>query len=86
MRLGAVIDRTGPEERSALVAAGATELRIPVRWALLQPRAGQWDGDALEAVTTEVAEANDAGLAPWLALLGRRVPAPLPGWDGRSPG
>jgi hypothetical protein len=76
VRLGAVTDRTGPDERSALVAAGATELRIPVRWVLLQPRAGQWDGDALEAVATEVAEASDAGLAPWLALLGRRVP----GW------
>jgi hypothetical protein len=76
VRLGAVIDRTGPDERSALVAAGVTDLRIAVRWAQLQPRAGHWDGDALEAVATEVAEAQDAGLAPWLALLGRR----LPGW------
>jgi hypothetical protein len=76
VRLGAVIDRAGPDERAALVAAGVTELRIAVRWAQLQPRAGHWDAEALEALATEVAEAADAGLAPWLALLGRRVP----GW------
>ena len=76
MRLGAVIDRAGPDERAALVAAGATELRIAVRWAQLQPRAGHWDGHALEALATEVTGAVEAGLAPWLALLGRRVP----GW------
>jgi hypothetical protein len=76
MRLGAVIDRVGPDERAALVAAGVTELRIAARWAQLQPRAGHWDGQALEALATEVTEARDAGLTPWLALLGRRVP----GW------
>jgi hypothetical protein len=76
VRLGAVIDRAGPDERAALVAAGATELRIAVRWAQLQPRAGHWDGSALDALAAEVADARDAGLAPWLALLGRRVP----GW------
>jgi hypothetical protein len=76
VRLGAVIDRAGPDERAALVAAGVTDLRITVRWAQLQPRAGHWDGYALEALAAEVTEAREAGLAPWLALLGRRVP----GW------
>ncbi len=76
MRLGAVVDRAGPDERAALVAAGASELRITARWAQLQPRAGHWDGHVLEALATEVTEAREAGLAPWLALLGRRVP----GW------
>jgi hypothetical protein len=76
VRLGAVIDRTGPDERAALIAAGATDIRIPVRWGQLQPRAGHWDGHALEALATEVTDAGEAGLAPWLALLGRRVP----GW------
>jgi hypothetical protein len=74
VRLGAVIDRAGPDERAALVAAGATELRIPARWAQLQPRSGHWDGSVLEALAAEVTGAREAGLAPWLALLGRRVP------------
>jgi hypothetical protein len=76
VRLGAVIDRAGPDERAALVEAGATELRIAVRWAQLQPRAGHWDDHALEALAAEVTGSLEAGLAPWLALLGRRVP----GW------
>jgi hypothetical protein len=76
VRLGAVVDRAGPDELAALVAAGATELRIAARWAQLQPRADHWDGSALEALATEVTDAREAGLAPWLALLGRRVP----GW------
>ncbi len=75
-RLGAIADRLGPDTLSALVAAGATELRVPARWPVLQTRPGQWDGGALEALTTDVTAARDAGLSPWLALLGRRVP----GW------
>jgi hypothetical protein len=75
-RLGAIADRVGPDARAALVAAGATALRIPARWAVLQTRPGQWDGGALEDLATEVTAARDAGLHPWLALLGRRVP----GW------
>jgi hypothetical protein len=76
VRLGAVIDRIGPDERAALVAAGVTELRIAARWATLQPRPGHWDGSALEALGAAVAAARDSGLEPWVALLGRRVP----GW------
>jgi hypothetical protein len=75
-RLGAILDRPGPDHRAALVAAGCTALRIPARWPDLQPRAGQWDGEALENLRAQAADAAAAGLEPWLALLGRRVP----GW------
>jgi len=76
VRLGAVVDQTGPDGRAALLAAGVTELRIVARWASLQPRPGHWDGSALDALAAEVADARDSGLAAWVALLGRRVP----GW------
>ena len=74
MILGAVIDRTGPDERDALVAAGCTAVRVPARWRELQPGADRWDGDAVEALRTAVTDVAAAGLAPWVALLGRQIP------------
>jgi hypothetical protein len=76
VQLGAIVDRVTRDDRAALGAGGATELRIPARWVDLQPRAGHWDGETLEALAVQVTDARDAGLGPWLALLGRRTP----GW------
>jgi hypothetical protein len=75
-RFGAILDRPGPDRRAALRSAGANALRIPARWPELQPRQGQWDGQAIEQLRVEAADATAVGLEPWLALLGRRVP----GW------
>ena len=54
-----------PTSGAALVAAGATELRIAVRWAQLQPRAGHWDGRRPRSAGHRGGRApRDAGLAP----------------------
>src|SRR2546423_1410000 len=74
--LGAVVDRTGPDERAALAAAGCRAVRVPARWRDLQPGPDRWDGDALEALARAADDAATVGLAPWVALLGRHVP----GW------
>ena len=42
----------------------------------IEPRAGQWSGEAPRGDLTSIATARGTGLQPWLALLGRRVP----GW------
>jgi hypothetical protein len=72
--LGAILAATRPDELGAVASAGATAVRLPVRWADLQPTAGRWSSEAVEALASDLTAATTAGLAPWLALLGRRTP------------
>jgi hypothetical protein len=74
VRLGAVIAEARPDDLVALAAAGVSEVRLAARWGEVQPAADRWSGPAVEALTASVGAVRAAGLAPWLALLGRRIP------------
>jgi hypothetical protein len=68
--------RAHPDEVAQVVEAGATEVRLVVDWATLQPGEGRWSGEATEALITAVDAARGDGLAPWLTLL----QGPIPPW------
>jgi hypothetical protein len=74
VRLGAVATEARPDDLAALAGAGVSEVRLAVRWGEVQPAADRWSGPAVEALTSSVGAVRAAGLAPWLALLGRRIP------------
>jgi hypothetical protein len=74
VRLGAILSQARPDELVAVAEAGVTEVRLAVRWADVQPAAGRWSGQAMEALESAVRVARASGLGPWLALLGRDTP------------
>jgi hypothetical protein len=74
VRIGAVAAGDRPDDLAALASVGVTDVRLAVRWADLQPAADRWSGPAVEALATAIAGVREAGLSPWLALLGRRTP------------
>jgi hypothetical protein len=74
VRLGAVVAESRPDDLAALASAGVTAVRLTARWGDLQPGPDRWSGPAVETLAASVAAAQAAGLAPWLALLGRRTP------------
>src|SRR5262245_25815801 len=74
VRLGAVLPTARPDDLSAVASIGAPAVRLPVRWPDLQPQADRWSGEATEVLASALGTAAAAGLAPWLALLGRRTP------------
>ena len=74
MRIGAVATGDRPDDLADLASVSITDVRLAVRWPDLQPAADRWSGPAVEALTTAIAAVREAGLTPWLALLGRRTP------------
>jgi hypothetical protein len=74
LRIGTVVAQVTQDELAALASAAVTDVRINVPWTEIEPRAGQWSGEALEGIASAIATARNAGLQPWLALLGRRLP------------
>jgi hypothetical protein len=74
VRLGAVAATNRPDDLAALASVGVTDARVAVGWTDLQPAADRWSGPAVEALATTIASVREAGLTPWLALLGRRTP------------
>lgn len=66
------------EDLQLLAQHGLLDARLPVDWATLQPRAGQWDDERAEWYRHVFDAADEAGVRIWLALLDRA--AALPGW------
>lgn len=69
------LDRDGFSEDLALLAGlGAGYARITLDWAWLQPRAGVFDGDAVEWYSGVLQHAAALGIGLHVALLERAVP------------
>jgi len=69
------LDRTRFHEDLGLLAGlGANMVRITLDWAWLQPRAGTFDGDAVEWYSGLLQHAATLGIAVQLTLLERAVP------------
>jgi beta-glucosidase len=72
-----------PADRDAIASeAGAIEhtqlacARVPVSWARMQPRPGEFDGSEVEAVRERLVRLSDRGVEPLVALWH----AETPGW------
>lgn len=74
MPIGAVVADPRPDDLAGLASVGVTAVRLAARWGDLQSGPDRWSGPAVEALAASIAAAHAAGLMPWLALLGRRVP------------
>lgn len=69
------LDRTRfPEDLALLAGMGAAAVRITLDWEWLQPRAGMFDGDAVEWYAGVLQHAAGSGIAVHLTLLERNVP------------
>lgn len=72
---------TEPADVARLAAiareAGATHVRMPVRWRVVEPERGRWDFSRLDAV---VAAVRSAGLEPLATLMSP------PGWSNGTDG
>jgi len=69
------LDRTRFHEDLGLLAGlGAGMVRITLDWAWLQPRAGTFDGDAVEWYAGLLQHAATLGVAVQFTLLERAVP------------
>jgi beta-glucosidase len=71
--LGAAFPATGATSRaddaSALAELGVGAVRLPLAWHRLQPRAGELDGGAAEAVAGLLDDFAAAGIGVWACLL-----------------
>lgn len=64
-----------PEDLALLGGLGAKQVRITLDWAWLQPKAGTFDGDAVEWYSGVLQHASTVGVGVQLTLLERAVPA-----------
>jgi Glycosyl hydrolase family 1 len=62
------------EDLGLLAGLGASNVRITLDWAWLQPRAGEMNGDAVEWYAGLLQQATSLGVGLQLALLEREVP------------
>ena len=62
------------EDLALLAGLGASTVRITLDWAWLQPKAGMFDGDAVEWYAGLLQQAATLGVGVQLTLLERDVP------------
>ncbi len=64
------------DDLAMMASLGATDVRLGLEWARIEPVEGKVDSEALDRYGDVVAHARSVGLAPWLTL----VHTSLPGW------
>ena len=62
------------EDLTLLAGLGAAGIRITLHWEWLQPRAGEFDGDAVEWYAGVLQHAHTLGIGVHMTLLERSVP------------
>ncbi len=78
LSLGDGFDTRYAEDLALLAEHGLHDVRLPVDWASLQPRAGAWDEERAEWYRHVLDAADASGVRVWLALFDRA--AAIPGW------
>jgi hypothetical protein len=78
LSLGDGFDTRYAEDLALFAEHGLLDVRLPVDWATLQPRAGGWDDKRAEWYRHVFDAADGAGVRVWLALFDRT--AATPGW------
>ena len=78
LTLGDGFDTRFAEDLALVAEHGLHDVRLPIDWAALQPRAGGWDGKRADWYRHVFDAADEAGVRVWAALFDRT--AQLPGW------